>query len=396
MIKKVLWLVMALVLVSQCFALGIAPGHVDVVFESGLAHKVDLKLMNSDGKALNVVLYAEGELADQIVFKETMVSFAAGEKEKLTSYTYKLPERMEKQGLHITKIVAREVSKGQADVGVSMAASVAVISKLNVMVPYAGKYAEIKLFSPHFEPGKSSNFAIEVKNLGTDKILSGQIVVDVFGPTNNKLSSASSEIFSLDPKKKDVIVVPWMPDLGSGSYKAVATLIYDGMNAKDEQPFSIGESMIEILGISVRDFKLGGIARFEIMLESLWNQDIPGVYGDVTAKDASGKVYTTSRTASVDIGSYEKQTIEAYWDTKSVGAGDYKLDIVLNYLGKKSEQVFDIAVSLNEIRTTAFGKVVSAEEGQNSSVMQGIYVLTFMVVLLIIFNVVIFFKKVKK
>ena len=65
------------------------------------------------------------------------------------------------------------------------------------------------------------------------------------------------------------------------------------------------------------------------------------------------------------------------------------LDVVLNYLGKSSEKIFDILVSADKIDTNLGGMAVSESQKRNEPVLQGIYVLTFLVVLLIIINIII-------
>ena len=44
--KHLIWLLIGLVLVSQCFALGVAPGHTDINFEPGAVVNVDFKVIN--------------------------------------------------------------------------------------------------------------------------------------------------------------------------------------------------------------------------------------------------------------------------------------------------------------------------------------------------------------
>jgi len=393
-IKLLIWLIIALVLASSVYSLGIAPGHTDLNFEPNAEQKIKLKLINSDNQPMQVVLYADGELSKYISFEQPLLEIRADEKEKYAYYTVKLPASFEKQGTHSADIVARAIPIATSNEGVGVSASVAVVSKLNVIVPYSGKYAEITLFSPNFELDKGGNFAVEVRNLGTEDILQGQLVIEVLGPVNDRIALLKSESFNLASKQNQIVTVNWIPSVGLGSYKAVASLIYEGANAKDERVFNIGELAIKILDISVKDFKLGGIAMFDIMLENTWNDKIPGVYGDITVKDEAGKTYTKFKTASVDMSSNEKQKIQAYWDTNNVGPGNYKLNIILNYIGKKSEQVFDILVSVDQIRTTAVGQVVSMPESKGG-LLTWVYVLIFFVILLIIFNVLVFFKKIR-
>jgi hypothetical protein len=395
--KLLVWLALAILLVGTVSALGIAPGHTDIIFEPNAQQTVKLKLVNTGGQELQVVLYADGELAPYISFEQPLIQFSQGEEEKYANYTIKLPTSFDKQGPHTADIVARGLPPPSKPGEKGMSASVAIASKLNVMVPYSGSYAEINLFSPSFEQGKESNFVVEVRNLGTEDLLQAQLVIDVLGPLNNRITLLKSGSFNLASKQSKIVPIKWTPDIGLGNYKAVATLIYNGVNAKDEKTFTIGNLGIEIVDISVKDFKLGNIAMFNIMLQNNWNENISGVYGDITIKDDSGKKYTNFKTASVNLGQGDKQPIQAYWDTKTVGPGKYKLDVILNYLGKSSEKIFDILVSLDKIDTNLGGMAITEQEKTKGFLVYGIYLVIFLLIItiIIVIKILIALKKLK-
>lgn len=388
-------LLAALLLTSIASAFGLAPGNVDLIFEPGAEHIVKLKLLNPERQEMQVMLHAQGELSQYISFDQSSIYLSSKEAEKYAYYTLKLPQKLERQGPYSTNIVVISMPVSKSSTGMDMSANIAIISKLNLMVPYSGKYAEITLFSPAFEEGKANSFAVEVRNLGTQDILSGQLVIDIFGPTNTKISTVSGTEFQLASKQNKIETIEWLPDIGPGNYRAVATLLYDGENTKDEKTFAIGEYAIEIADITVRDFTLGGIAMFDILLENRWNERIPGIYGIIEVRDESGKTYTQFKTASTDIDSGGKGSIQAYWDTKKVGPGKYKLDIVLNYLGKQSEKIFDIMVSTDKIETNLGGMAVKEIDSEKEPLLRGIYIVIFLLIVMIIINVFIFLRRSK-
>jgi len=69
---------------------------------------------------------------------------------------------------------------------------------------------------------------------------------------------------------------------------------------------------------------------------------------------------------------------------------------VLNYLNQKTEKIFDIMVEYDKITASLVGRVIAAEEEEKPAVLKSIYILTFLVVMLIIFNIVIYFRKIRK
>ncbi|MBU3941845.1 MAG: hypothetical protein KKF74_02940, partial [Nanoarchaeota archaeon] len=203
--------------------LDIAPSHVDLIFEPSLEKTIQLKVINNEQKDFDAVVYAEGALAEYITINESMIKLTKDQNSKIISYKVKLPQSLEKQGLHEARIVVREIpkiTKGET----TITATLAIASKLNVMVPYKGKYAEIKLFVTDFKQDKESNFAVEVINLGTEDILEAKAIIDIYGPLNNKLETVTSNEASVKSKNKEILIAKWTPKLGPGNYHAVATL----------------------------------------------------------------------------------------------------------------------------------------------------------------------------
>jgi len=394
-LKPILLIIVIIVLANQSYALGIAPSHIDVIFEPGLEKTIQLKVINNVHKDFDAVVYAEGELAEYIIIENPTISLSKDEDSKIISYKVKLPQSLEKQGMHEAKVVVREIPK-ETKGETTITANLAVVSKLKVMVPYKGKYAEIKLFVTNFKQNKESNFAVEVRNLGTEDILEAKAIIDIYGPLNNKLATITSNKASVKSRDKEILIAKWTPKLRSGSYYAVATLIYDELNTKDKKSFTIGTLELDIISISVTDFKLGGIAKFDILVENNWNMEIPDVYAETSVKDDKEKVYTQFKTASVDIPAFGKQELNAYWDTAKVIPGAYKFDIVLKYLNQKTEKVFDIMVEYDKITASLAGQVIGVEEEEKPALVKSVYILIFLVVILIIFNIVIYFKKIRK
>ncbi len=387
-----LFLILITIMISSnVLALGVAPSSTDMVFSPNSEQSVEMAILNNDNRDITVVIYAEGELAEYISISEPLIDISSSQQKVKTSYKVSMPSKIDKQGLHETNIVIREIPKttgGETAVG----ASLAIISKLNLFVPYTGKYAEIKLMAPHFELNKESNFAVEVHNLGTEKILTGYVVIDIYGPLNNKIKTLTSKEFSLDSKQKTVVVVPWTPDISSGEYVAEATLVYDEKETKEKKAFTLGELSVSIESISVENFRLGGIAKFDILVANNWNTPIPNVYATTTVTDNKGTEYLQFKTAALDVPAFGREKLEAYWDTSKVLPGPYKLDIVLNYLGKTSRKLFDISVEQNRILVSAAAVAPAVQ----TTIMRIVYILIILVGALIVINVLMLLRNKKK
>lgn len=391
LLLPIILLLITIIISSNVLALGVAPSSTELVFSPNSEHVVDLAILNNDQRDITVVIYAEGELAEYVFISEPLIDISSSQAKRKTQYTINMPASIEKQGLHETNIVVREIPR-TAEGETAVSASLAIISKIKLFVPYTGKYAEIKLMAPHFELNKENNFAVEVNNLGTEKILTGYVVIDIYGPLNNKIKTLISKEFSLDSKQKTVVIVPWTPDIGSGQYIAEATLVYDELNIKDSKAFTLGELSVSIESISVENFRLGGIAKFDILVANNWNTPIPDVYAETTIKDKEGAEYLRFKTASIDVPAFGREKLEAYWDTERIVPDDYKLDIILNYLAKTSRKLFDIKVEQNRILISA----AAVAPGAQATIMRVVYILIILVVILIIINALMFLRSRKK
>ena len=389
--ELLIWTLILVLVSSYASGLGIAPGETEIPYKPGDNTRVDLKIMNSGHRELKVVLYAEGELADKITFQDPILDIQKDQAEVKTNYVIHQPGigELKKQGTHEINIVAREIigeSKG------AIGASLAVVSRLKLMVPYKGKYVRSRLFVANFQNGQPSNFVVETENLGDEDVVQGQASVDVLGPFNEKIMTLTSDVQRIGAKSRVLFTIPWTPDLNPGQYQAVSTVIYDDQNVQDSKPFVLGEQKVDIESIDVRNFKLGGIAKFEILLKNNWNTPFDGIHGEITVvKD--GKIYTQSKTESVSIDPREKKVINGYWDTNTVVPEKYELKIKLYYSDKTEEDSYPITVTQNEIVAEGVGRVIGTVQTAQDKVMTYVYLLTLLVILLIAINGYLYFHK---
>ncbi|MBN1503012.1 hypothetical protein JW930_05700 [Candidatus Woesearchaeota archaeon] len=395
--KKILLLCTIIVLFPLLVnGLGVVPSSEEILYKPGEQLEMQLKILNNNKRDFKVMLYAEGELSESIEFNQQLIEFTESIDSKIVSYTINMPEQLESKGPHEIRTVIREIPDEQDTKGTQVSASIAVVSKLIIFVPYEGKYAEAKLFVGNFDTGKSSNFVVEVNNLGEEDILEVKAIIDIYSPLNMKLATLKSDSKSVPSKNKELLSINWLPELEPGTYLAVATVLYDEKTTKDEKPFNIGTYMIDIVDISVSHFKLGSIAEFDILLENKWNQKMSGIYADVYVKGKNDKIYTKYTSSSVDIEPQAKQQIKAYWNTEKVNVGDYKLEIDLHYLDKVTKKLFDIYVSLDEIRTSLAGRVIESSDRIEDKMPRSILILSILVTVLVAINVYLIIKRNKK
>jgi hypothetical protein len=125
---------------------------------------------------------------------------------------------------------------------------------------------------------------------------------------------------------------------------------YDGKVARVEKNFAVGNLFIDIEKVEVKDFKLGGIAKFTIFASSKWNREVSGVYGEMDINSGGGSDVADIKTANVNIGPLGKAELYAYWDTDGVDEGVYDTNLKLYYEGSTTEKKMKTSVSESEIK----------------------------------------------
>lgn len=387
--KKIVFTVFVLMifLVIPVHSLGVVPSRKSIDFEPNLKKTVDLKLSGVEGK---VLMYTEGDLSSYIQVPSGYIDVDGS---KVVSYDLNLPSDFEEPGNHPGKVIIREVDEG-TEGETAVGATVEVVSKINVFVPYTGSHAEAKLHMPRMEEDKKSNFAVEVENMGTEDITDAKVVIDILSPFEDKVATLESEEGRIPKKETEEFIMDWVPEVKPGEYMAKVTLIYDEKNAFDEKNFSIGSPDVNIVSLDAGDYELGGVAKFSILVESQWNKPMEDIYGEVSVKK-DDDVYTRTETERKDLPAYGKQTLRAFWETEKSGVGDYKLDALVHFLDNKAENQFDISVEPNEIVVSSPTGEVS--KGKSNFLEENFQIIIILIVIIIgMVNIYIFVKMRKR
>jgi hypothetical protein len=154
--------------------------------------------------------------------------------------------------------------------------------------------------------------------------------------------------------------------------------------------------LIDLLEISVKDFKLGGIAKFDLLAQSKWNQPISGVYAHLIVNDQKGDKVADFKSASLDMAAFEKAHMFAYWDTEGINEGDYITKVAINYGDRVTEREVNTKVGLNSISTEIGGLSSGAITASGDLSSQYPIILLVAVLVAINFAWFLYFRKRKK
>ena len=356
-------------------AIGITPGRTTIYFEPGLKKEVEFKILNNEHKDMKVAFYVEGNLSEIIKLKEKETHLKQIDNEKTFSYSFKLPQKIETPGTHEARIVAMEIPPKEGEEGTYVKATVAVATQLVVIVPYPGKYLETKLAI--IEGVNESKFIFLAHNLGEENIQDAYVRIEIIDKDNNLIETLETEHSSINSKKRGEFNVEWEYDK-LGSYFARATIFYDGQTKKEEKWFKIGGMGLELVSITVKDFTLGEVAKFTILVENKLNEPI---------EDVLARLIITEdlKSATTAIPPLSYGTLNIYWDTEGINEGDYDGKFILQ-AGKDSlERPLKIKVKPDRIDVEIIGVTAAVigeeEKGKLNSL------LIILIIILILANI---------
>ena len=374
-----------LLLTPMVHALGITPGRTTLNFQAGLEKEVNFKILNNEHKALNLAVYARGALADYIDLPVKEIQFSPEENSKELTYKLKLPDKLEEPGLYGTEIVLREVTIEKEEKEISIGTMQAVISQLHVYVPYPGKY--IVITRVDMVEKKADNkmlFFIPLVNFGKEDVESAKAKITIMDLDENIIAEAETDEQPVPAESRAELSSSINSSkLTAGIYKVIVEVTYDGFTTIAENAFYTDDFLLIPLDISVRDFTLGDIAKFNILTENIGNREIEEAYSLILL-DSEGRELANIKSTSTDFKAFETKEMLIYWDTKDVKEDEYTGKLVIKYEDRSDENEIKTVVTQNEIKTEIIGitgyaiKEEGLSPGSSSTIMWVIIILVLM------------------
>ena len=354
----------AVLFASSALAIGITPSKRQVNFASGQKLTYGIDIINNGHENLEVVLYPRGEFAENVKLSTQMLELGSDDESKRVNVDFTMPQKIDVAGPHTVEIVAVGSKNMPAGKGAMVKADIAVISKLIIDVPYPDKYAEARIHVYDTEVGRPVMISVPVFNKGSKQLDNVNVKIKIFSSDGTLVDQIVSDTRSLAPGSSTKFAVHATKEYFKGSYKAVATVSYDGQQLEVETEFSIGELTIDIKNLVVNEFSLGDVAKFDIILHNTWSDTLKNVYADMEITGDDNTVYAEFKTVAIDIPSRGIGTLEGYWYTQGIEPGIYTAKVTLHYANKISQKEFELEVYANKIVTRGMktGKAIEAPE----------------------------------
>lgn len=354
-----------LLLIPLAYSLGVTPGRTTLNFEGGLEKEVRFTVLNNENKDMKIAVYARGPLADYIEIPVEEMQLGAGDASKEMAYNVRLPDEIDEPGLHDAEIVIREITAGAAK-EITVGAMQAVVTQLHVNVPYPGKYIQAKLDIVGGKRDKNILFFVPLFNFGREDVIRARaeiIIMDMYQKVINKVET--NELPVPAGGRAELSAQMDSSPLFPGIYRVIASVGYDGFTTTAENTIYVEDFLLIPLDISVRDFNLGDIAKFNILIENIGNIRVEDASSLIMLYSKTGATVANTKSVPTDFEPMEKKEVVSYWDTKDVRSDEYSGNLLLSYGDKSDERRIITLVGRDSINVEIIGVTgyaVSAEK----------------------------------
>jgi hypothetical protein len=306
---------------------GVSPAIYEVDFQPGLRQSYRFNFFSDEG--VKAEIYAEGDLAQYTKLDKKEIR---GSEPVIA--TIELPNEIYPPGEHKLLIGARQVVEEEG--GIGLVGNIRGVIKIKV--PYPGKYVEIDFKTHNANAGEPVEFRVSARNLGKENI-NALAYLDITTPQKEKLDTIFLGAMPIETTKsgefyKKINTTGYRP----GDYNVSAIVKYGGdRDAFKEGIFRLGE-LYAAIGSTSNDFEKNKINRFNIGVESFWNDPIDGLYADV-------KIIGTEisfLTPSVNLPPWEKTTLVGFLDTTLIQNETFQANITLHYYDKTTSKIVDL------------------------------------------------------
>lgn len=375
--------------ILDVYAIGVSPGRKIIDYNPDGPIEFDIRIHNQGGEEKEVSILIKGDLEKYLKPETREVKFNEGEEIKTIHLVLDLPLDISPGRKEGIIEITEKPDKNLVNEGVSVVAQLQVLSQVIVDIPIQGKYInlDVNINQNQLE----TQFLANIKNTGNEDADNVYLTIQIY-KENSPIKELKSDAFSLN--KDEIKTVNLNTSLEEGDYEIVFILTYDDKKNVVRKEFSIKtERNLDVIDVGVSQFILGGIAKFEILVENTGKYNIDGLIAKMEIYSLNGNKISEINSDRISINSNQQSKIDIYWDTKDIPEGSYKSKLILTYSDKVLQRDLELKVEKNRIKANLLtGGAVKKIRLDSTKV--SIIVLIF--ILLIIVNVILYFLRYRK
>ena len=379
--------------ILNVYALGVSPGRRMIDYNPGSIVETYINIHNSDGEERTVSILIKGELTPYISIETKTIEFKIGENIKTIPVKINIPLDLApgRKGA-VIEISEDEPTFRTVESSTTINARLQVLSFIVMDIPVTGKYASLNI---NIKPEETETvFQANIENIGNEDIKNANLRVQIY-KDNVLIDELKSEIFALLKEERKEISLRSVLD--GGGYRIISTLNYDDKKNILEQGFEIrAEEFLELRSLSVGEFSLGNIAKFEIGVGNIGDYIIKDLYGVMEIFDNKNNKIAEIRSDNVDLSPNIESLINIYWDTKDVREGKYESKITLLFGNRMLEKDLEIVVEREGIKTNFLTGGIVIDEGKKMIKVKPVAFIIVVFILIIIINIILFIRYKKR
>ncbi len=330
------------ILSSNVSAIGISPDKLSLNYEPLAEGELNVYVINTEDSEINASLTLQGDLAKYFKVIEKSVEV---QPKNTGSFTigYKLPAVIDTPGLNNIILKIRKNSAISQGLG----ATLGILSKIVVDVPYPYKYLEYDFETKSVNEGEEINFDFNIQSKGVKNIFDVVSKIEVYDAhdLDNLVLELEGDKFPLvSGRNKATKIELNSSEIGIGDYFIDAYLVYDGIESKHvNETISVGYEDVDVLNYTKRVIS-GGIKKFSVLLKNRWNYDVNKVY--IESYLAKDNVPITERSVShtVDMRALEEVDVPVYLDVSELISGSYTLVMDIHYSDFVKQEKVEILI----------------------------------------------------
>lgn len=306
-------IVLIFILLPSVFAVSIMPAKHTINFEPNANLQFGFHICG----ATSIRSYLEGALMEYATIIDSNQDGGCRD----ITVKLALPAEIETPGKNRLLVGAMELVDASRG---GVAARTKILAPIDVFVPYPGYYIDMNFVAPNVNEGEIVPFSVFVTNQGTYNIELLYATIDIYDDVGLVKSLQTNRESLVSKDTVDLFVDMSTAGMPAGTYRAVAKVYFDTETKTQEKPFNIGSLFVRINNHTTEIYEKK-INKFDIDIESRWNNPISDVYGEVII---DGR---TVKTPDTILKPWEKQTISAYYDTKNLPIGEYDVTLRVHY-----------------------------------------------------------------
>jgi hypothetical protein len=321
------YLVLLLLLViSGATAIGVAPGKLEIVLNSGQTSTFTFHIVNNLNINMTSEVYVTGDLEDYVKTDVSSVELEPGEI-KAVEFEIWLPDDYP-NGIYVTNIGASEVVENV--VGSGFNARISSEGKLIVKnLKGSVKIGADLEFQGGDVVGEPIKLILHLENPSTKDLENIQAKVTVYDFNNIGRRLLYFPKLDLKSQSSDETSIEFdTSGLMKGTYKAKVEINYGEAVEELEEYFLLGKPFVEILNVNAT--KSSNLLKIESKVQNQWSETLKDVYGEAKVL-YQGNVLGVGITNKADLEPGQIETLKTFIDVGDRPISVLDIDFIVYY-----------------------------------------------------------------